>query len=174
MSSPFDLHALAVLAVLTFLKNDSTKRLGTLSNRVKELENLARREPALPSGKAASLEARIWSVLQKNKELAALLGPHNLVSAGSGITAEQAYGVVPPELWCDLLATIVRMYPALGPDSTCQDYGSTDMAALERVFDQSVSSLAELLVSTRTLLLGEQQMNREIVGVLNQKLATLK
>jgi hypothetical protein len=164
MSTPFDLHALAVLAVRTLLVNER----GLLSKVKNRVEMLAREAARLSdAARPLPLEERIGIVLQKNAELKTWLGAHRVAAAGEGgPVAHDAMGVVTSELWHATLAMIVRAFPELSEESTCKDLGHTDADALHRVFDPMMTELDRLLVKSRALLLGEQSMNREIADVI--------
>jgi hypothetical protein len=190
VSTPFDLHALAVLAVRTLLVPTGGQR--ALVDAVDRLEQLAKQaakigrtgagesQPSDPkdaatAGSAALLTERIKEVLRTKADLREALGPHKLVGPSFGaISFEEAVRIVPLDLWCSILAAIVRMFPGLGPDSTCQDVGQADRTGVHRVFDQAKSDLSDLLVRSRALLVSDQSANREIVDAIKVQLAQLE
>ena len=44
---------------------------------------------------------------------------------------KDALRLVPAELWCDTLAVIISLFPGIGPDSICRDFGDVPALALE-------------------------------------------
>jgi hypothetical protein len=189
ISTPFDLHALAVLAVRTLLVPLNQGR--TLVDTINLLEDLAERlrrqgdagrsarpstpAPAQgPSPAGSDLAGRIAKILRDNPNLLDALGPHRLVGTSFGeVSPADAMLVIPPDLWYSTLAMLIRMYPALGPDSTCQDVGTADRAAVHRVFDQALADASDLLVRSRALLVSDQVANREIVDAILVQLRQL-
>lgn len=170
MSSPFDLHALAVLcvrALLAHAESDLPETLGELDVLVAEASRLANQE-------SLELPARIREVLKKRERLLAALGPQRVLHPDFGpVSPDEAMGLVTPEVWCDVLAMIVRMFPAMSPDSTCQDLGQADRLGVHLVYDRAMNDLESLIVRTRAQLLSDQIASREIRDVLVPVLRTL-
>ena len=75
--------------------------------------------------------------------------------------------LLPAELWCDTLGALIRLFPGLGPDSVCKDFGDAPALALERVFDKPLEDLEKLLVRSRSLIVIDWNANREIHGAIN-------
>jgi len=78
---------------------------------------------------------------------------------------------VPIRLWAEVLASIIRMFPGIGPDSLCPDLAYVPAAGLETVFDATLSELSALLTRTRSLMLGEWQVNEEVRNVIRRQIA---
>jgi hypothetical protein len=87
------------------------------------------------------------------------------------ITPQEAFDLVPADLWFETLAMLVRMLPAVGPDSSCRDYGDAPRGGLHKIFDPPLSDLDTLLIRTRSLIVIDWRFNREIHAVL-RKLST--
>src|SRR2546426_1138610 len=127
LSTPCDLYALGVLAVRTLLVNPQN----TLAVALDEVMSLAR-QAAAQSNAETTLASRICEIMNADPRFATSLAPHRLVQEPMEPTA--AFELLPPELWYHSLAAIVRLFPGLGPDSYCKDYGDAPSLALETVF----------------------------------------
>ena len=73
-----------------------------------------------------------------------------------------AFELLPPELWHHTLAAMVRLFPDLGPDSYCKDFGDAPSLALEGVFNKPLEELEKLLVRSRSLIVIDWKANREV------------
>ena len=155
LSTPCDLYALGVLTVRTLLTNPQN----TLAVALDEVLSLARRA-ATEHQPDRSLPARLCSILNNEPRFASSLGPHRLVQ--EPMEPLTAFELLPPELWYHTLAAIVRLFPGVGPDSGCQDYGDAPSLALENVFNQPLEDLDKLLVRSRSLIVIDWNANREI------------
>jgi len=158
LSAPCDLYSLAVLAIRTLLVNDGT----TLPAAVDEVISLARQVAA--EGDQTPLAQRIRGIVQSDKRWFEPLGPHRLTS--EPLTVEEAFDLVPAELWWDVLAMVVRMLPGVGPDSVCKDYSDFGGGGLQRVFEGVLADLQALLLRTRSLIVIDWRFNREIHAVI--------
>ena len=161
LSSPCDLYSLAVLAVRTLLVNDRA----ALPLALDEMLSLARQvafehKPDMP------LAARIAAIFGQKEDWLASLGPHRSTTEQLG--PEEAIGLVPDELWYEVLAIIVRLFPGGGPDSYCVDLGDAPSLALEKVFDPPIAALDKLLVETRSLIVIDWKINREIRAAIEE------
>jgi hypothetical protein len=90
-----------------------------------------------------------------------------------GLPPEQALEMVPLDLWTDVLAMIVAMFPGVGPDSAAKDYGDAPPGALHRTFDRAVGDLDKLLLRSRSLIVIDWRYNREIHSVIRGYLTGL-
>src|SRR4029079_3463764 len=116
LSTPCDLYALGVLAVRTFLVNPQN----TLPVALDELLSLARQ--AATEYKADSpLATRIAAIMNSDPRFAKSLAPHRLVK--EAIQPAAAFELLPQEMWYHTLATMIRLFPGVGPDSYCKDFG---------------------------------------------------
>ena len=164
LSTPCDLYALAVLAVQTLL----VKAGSTVSVALDDMSSLAR-EVARQYDKSISLPARISVILGQDARWHQSLGPGRW--GGEQISPEVASACIPQELWCDVLAAIVRMFPGLGPDSACADLGDAPPNAIHRVFDPLLAELDTLTSKVVGLITPDWRFNREIRGIIRRILA---
>jgi hypothetical protein len=155
LSSPCDLYSLGVLAVRALLVDDKT----TLAVALDEVLSLAR-QVAAEHQADQPLGQRVRAVFERDRRYVDSLGPQRLDRRG--LAAAEAFGLLPPELWHDTLGLVLRLFPGLGPDSVCRDYGDVPALALETVFNQPLAELEKLLVRSRSLILIDWNFNREI------------
>jgi hypothetical protein len=74
--------------------------------------------------------------------------------------------LVPADVWWQVLACVIRMFPGIGRDSTCRDYGDAPQDGVHKVFAPAAAELDALLLRTRSLILIDWNTNREIHGVI--------
>ncbi|MCX8154854.1 MAG: hypothetical protein N3J91_00135 [Verrucomicrobiae bacterium] len=146
LSSAVDMHSLAVLAVRTFL----TPREVGFQEAVDDVLSLAR-AVAMRHQAGLPVMARIQSLLAESSVWLKAFGPHNLVA--DSLTPDQAFAAVPPNLWWELVALMVEMLPAMGPDSLCQDYGGVPPEGLETIYEAVLRRLEPLLLAARARVL---------------------
>jgi len=163
LSTPCDMYALAVLAVRTFLVNPQN----TLAVALDEVQSLARQAAAEYSAET-TLAYRICSIMNADTRFANSLAPHRLVQEPMEPMA--AFELLPPELWYHTLAAIVQLFPGIGPDSYCKDYGDAAPLALETVFNKPLEDLEKLLVRSRSLILIDWNSNREVHSAIRDVL----
>jgi hypothetical protein len=164
LSSPCDLYSLGVLGARALLVNEEN----TLAIALDELLSLGRQvaaeySPEEPIGR------RVRAVMEKDARFVEALGPHRL--AREELEPKEAFAYLPEELWYDTLGTLVRLFPGLGPDSLCKDFGDAPALALETVFNQALSDLEKLLVRSRSLILIDWTANREIRSIITSRAA---
>ncbi len=159
LSSPCDLYSLGVLAVRALLVDDKT----TLAVALDEVLSLARQVSAEHKADVP-LGQRIQSIFERERRYAESLGPHRM--SRRGMAPEEGLQLLPPELWYDTLGVLVRLFPGMGPDSFCRDFGDAPTAALETVFNKPLEELEKLLVRSRSLILIDWNLNREINGAI--------
>jgi len=155
LSTPCDLYSLGALAVRALLVDEET----TLAVALDELLSLARQvaaghKPDVPLGE------RVRAVFDKDQRYAGALGPHRLTR--QDIDAPEAFQWLPPELWYDTLGALIRLFPGIGPDSICRDFGDVPALALETVFNQPLETFERLLVRSRSLIVIDWSLNREV------------
>lgn len=155
LSTPCDLYSLGVLAVRTFLVNPQN----TLAVALDEVLSLAR-QVATEHNAETPLPARIGAILNADQRFTKSLAPHRLMQEPMEPMA--ALELLPSELWHHTLAAIVRLFPGIGPDSHCKDYGDAPSLALETVFNQPLEDLEKLLVRSRSLIVIDWNANREV------------
>ncbi len=166
LSTPCDLYAIAVLAVGGLLVDGDT----TLAVALDEVLSLAR-QLGSDHDDMVGLGDRIVQLFDSDSRWVESLGPHRLVQ--EKMTAEEAFGLIPVELWAEVLGAIVRMVPGMGPDSWCRDLGQVRPGALHRVFDGSLGSFDKLVQRTRGLLVGDSWSNDEVQSVIDRMLMAL-
>jgi hypothetical protein len=161
LSSPCDLYSLAILAVRILLVGPER----SLPIAVDEILSLARRVQA-ECDPAQPLPSCVARVFQSDPRWLPSLGPHHLTE--EQITPEEAWTVVPPELWWSTLALIVRMMPGLGPLSLCRDYGDARPGGLHLAFERILAELGDLIVRTRYLVAPDLRSDRLIAAVIHR------
>jgi hypothetical protein len=155
LSSPCDLYALGVLAVRALFVNPQN----SLGVALDEVLSLAR-QVATEYNADTPVAARVHAIMTNNPRFADSLAPHRLVQEAMEPAA--AYELLPPEIWYHTLAMIMRLFPGVGPDSYCKDFGDAQSLALETVFNKPLEDLEKLLVSSRSLILIDWHANREV------------
>lgn len=161
VSTPCDLYALAAVAIeLLFVQEDMT-----LAVALDEFHTLAGRLAATGPDEA-SLEDRIADLFEAEPRWLDVLGPHRL--GRERVDIMEAFDLVPPDLWWQVLAAVVRMLPGFAGVSTCRDLGDAPALAPQRVFERAESDLANLLIRTRSLIVIDWRQNREVHAVLRR------
>lgn len=161
LSSPCDLYSLGVLAVRTLLVNEQN----TLAVALDEMLSLARQMGSEPQN-GVSLGERVRALVTRDERFLEAVGPHRLVR--EELDPHTALAFLPEALWCEALGVIARLFPGVGPDSVCRDFGDVPALALETVFDQPLAELERLLIRSRSLLAIDWHANREIQGVISE------
>ena len=161
LSTPCDLFSLGVLAVRVLLHS----RENSLATAADEMFSLARQASAGHEG-GASLPERIGVLFQQDSRWGEALGPQHLLH--ESMSVQDAFGLVPEEVWYDTLAMVSRMFPGAGADSTCRDYGDAPAGGIHKVFDRAQSDLDDLLVRTRSLIAVDWTFNREVNELIAQ------
>lgn len=164
LSSPCDLYSLAVMAVRILLVDNSN----SLPMVLDETLSLPRRIEA-DYDESTSLEMRIADIFDKDARWRQSLGPHHLTFGK--ITSDEAFSLIPSELWWATLAIILRMFPGLGPETECKDYGDAQQGGLHKVFERTINDLDNLILRTRSLVVSDWKSNQEISGVIQRYLA---
>jgi len=163
LSSPCDLYSLAVMAVRILLVDNSN----SLPMALDETLSLPRRIEA-DYDESTSLEMRIRDIFDKDARWLESLGPHHLTF--DKITSDEAFNIIPCELWWTTLAIILRMFPGLGPETECKDYGDAQQGGLHKVFERTITDLDNLILRTRSLVVSDWKSNQEISGVIQRYL----
>ena len=163
LSSPCDLYSLAVLAIRILLVNNTN----SLPVVLDETLSLMRQIEA-DYNDSINLEERISDVFKKDKRWLESLGPHHLTF--DEINSDEALGIIPSQLWWATLRIILRMFPGLGPDSECKDYGDAQPGGLHKVFKRTIDDLANLILKTRNLIVSDWKSNQEISAVIQRYL----
>jgi hypothetical protein len=161
LSTPCDLYALGVLAVRVLLAGDKSP----LPVALDEVLSLAK-QAAEEYDESVPLGTRIGSIFGRDKRWGPALGPQLLTT--DHLEAAEAMDLVPAALWWETLATIVRMFPGVGPDSACRDWGDARPGGVHAVFDRALADLEGLLRKTRSLIVIDWNYNREIHAVIRR------
>jgi len=167
LSSPCDLYALGVMAVRTLLVDQQTK----LSVALDEILSLARQVATQEQEDDAGLASRIQAAFEGDDRWAQSLGPHRLTD--DEIDLREAFDLVPPRLWWDILAMIVRLFPGIAPDCPARDFGDAPPGGIHKVFDTAMDDLETLLLRTRSLIVIDWRFNREVHAVIRRQMMEL-
>lgn len=161
LSTPADLYSLAVMGVRTLLVDAQT----TLAVALDEFMSLAR-QVGTEHDAATPLATRVGKVLRSDERFMDALGPHRL----TGMTVEPAHAleIVPFGLWCQVLASMVRALPGVGPDSTCRDLGDAPADAIEKVFDPYLTDLYALVRKVRSMIVSDPAADAELHDLVRQ------
>jgi hypothetical protein len=162
-SAACDLHALAVLAVRVLLVDRRT----TLAEALVRVLSLCTELAAAPDP-VAPLPARIRALFARDPRWLDALGPHRLLY--EDVAPADALDLIPPSLWWDALAAVVRMFPGATPDSHCADLGDAPAHAPHAVFTAPAADFRDLLVKSRSLVLTDWKTHREIHAILLARL----
>lgn len=163
LSSPCDLYSLAVMAIRILLVDDTT----TLAVALDETLSLLRQISAGYDG-SKSLENCVSDIFGGDKRWLESLGPQHLTF--DELTSEEAFVIIPLELWSAVLAVILRMFPGPGPESQCKDYGDAQPGGLHKVFERTICDLDKLILRTRSMIVPDWQANQEISAVIQKYL----
>ena len=166
LSTPCDLYSLGVLAVRTMLVDAGTP----LPLALDELLSLAR-QVANEYEAGVPLQTRIAKIFAKDNRWLPSTGPHRLV--WEGLKPAEAAQLVPIDLWYDTLGVIIRLFPSIGPDSFCRDYGDARPNGIHTAFEAPLAELNALLLRSRSLIMVDWRYNREVHSVIEQCIATL-
>ena len=164
LSSPCDLYSLAVLAIRIFLV-DNTNSLPVVLDETMSLM----RQIEAEFDENVGLEERISDLFSKDKRWLESLGPQHLTF--DDISSDEIFGIIPPEIWWAILLIIMKMFPGLGPDSECRDYGDAQPGGLHKVFERTIDDIDKLILKTRSLIVSDWKSNREIAAVVQKYLA---
>ncbi len=159
MDSAYDLYALAVLglrALVVHPKNPLPVAVDVLRSLIARL-----------SADAASdrpLAQRIGELLETDSRWSASLGPANVFP----LTDDDSAGdLIPRNLWLQILELLVRMVPG-GPESFCASYGIMPPAGMAGLFEPAADTLQRLLIQTRSLIVIDWRVNREVHAVIRR------
>jgi hypothetical protein len=141
--------------VRTLLVDDKT----TLAVSLDEALSLAR-QVAAEHKPDQLLAERIRALFAREPRYAVSLAPNHLMR--EPIKPEDAFRLVPEDLWFDVLGLIIRLFPGVGPDSFCRDFGDVPSLALETVFSKPIAELERLMNVSRSLIVIDWNFNREI------------
>lgn len=159
-SSPCDLYALAVLAMRVLLVNSRS----SLAVALDGMESLAR-EAEAGGATDESLSGVVAAVFARDARWSESLGPQFLANAE--VDPRTAFQTIPPAIWWDTLAMLLRMLPGKGRFATCHDLGDAPPGALHEALQHSVRDAARLSRQARSLIVGDGSHNREIREIVD-------
>jgi hypothetical protein len=164
LASPYDMYAAAVLAArILFVDKENT-----LAIAVDELLSLAHQVSTQYIAESP-FAVRLRAIIDEDPRWGLSLGPHRLTSH-SGMR-EMAGEVVPIELWWETVGIILRLFPGVGPDSFCRDFGDAPALALDGIFDRPLAELELLQLRSRSLVVNDWDQNVEIRDAIGAVMA---
>jgi hypothetical protein len=155
LASPCDLYASGVIAIRLLLVDSEN----SLSVALDQLLSLAH-QVSTKYSEDRPFAVRLRSVIDEDPRWRLALGPHRLTSRSN--LREAAPRVIPDDLWWETLGIILRLFPGIGPDSFCRDFGDAPVLALEKVFDRPIAELETVQARTRSLVVTDWDQNLEI------------
>jgi hypothetical protein len=163
LSTPCDLHALGVIAIQALLASGGGGL--TLPKAMDEVFSLAAKVVEHGGDGTQTLDA-IRTVLTEDSRWQTNLGPHHLLT--DALSPDDGALLFPPDLWWATIAVIMRFFPGLLPGSYCRDLGDAPALALEKIFDEPLAHLDNILLRSRSLIMIDWNMNREIRSVVDR------
>ncbi len=157
----FDLYALTVLALRALVVHPGNP----LPVAVDELRGFVA-QIAREFSADKPLPQRVADLLLADNRWNKSLGAQNVFPGPPG--DEAAGELIPAGLWTHVVALLVRMVPAAGPDSFCRTYGIIPPAGMAGLLDPVVDVLSRLLIQTRSLIVIDWQVNREVHAVIRR------
>jgi hypothetical protein len=164
LTSPCDMYAVAVLAVRILLVDNEN----TLAIALDEMLSLAR-ELASEYDPDVVLGDRLRAIVERDRRWVVSLGPQRLVRDPG--TREAAARIMPADLWWETVGVILRLFPGIGADSFCRDFGDAPSLALERIFDDAIAKIELLLLRSRSLVVADWSQNLEIHDAIYEVIA---
>lgn len=164
LTSPCDMYAVAVLAIRILLVDDEN----TLAVALDEMLSLAR-QVATEHDTNIVLGERLRRIVAHDRRWGISLGPQRLVR--DALAREAAARILPAELWWETLGVIIRLFPGIGPDSFCRDFGDAPSSALDRIFEDAIAKINLLLLRSRSLVVADWNQNLEIHDAIYEVIA---
>ncbi|MHC4111732.1 MAG: hypothetical protein ACYSUY_11700 [Planctomycetota bacterium] len=161
LSSPYDLYSLAVMAVRILLVDNTNSLPVTLDETLSLLHQIE-----AEYDESDGLEQQISELFKGDQRWRQALGPQHLTF--DEITPDEAFSLIPSELWLTTLATVLRMFPGPGPCSECRDYGDAPQGGLHKVFEKTMNDLDNLILRTRSFIVADWKSNQEIASVIQK------
>jgi len=168
MRTPCDVYSLAVLGVQFLLVNSTN----TLATALDEAMSLARELDLRGVEHGNQAAGMIATMMEEDARWRESLGPHRLLD--QALETEGARASIPPELWAEVIAFIVRCFPGVGRASFHRDLGDVVPFALEAAFDEPMRNLHSILIKLRGRLLGDDPENVVIRGAIQSFRACLR
>ncbi len=158
------MYAVAVLAIRILLVDDEN----TLAVALDEMLSLAR-QVATEHDTNIVLGERLRRIVAHDRRWGISLGPQRLVR--DALAREAAARILPAELWWETLGVIIRLFPGIGPDSFCRDFGDAPSSALDRIFEDAIAKINLLLLRSRSLVVADWNQNLEIHDAIYEVIA---
>jgi hypothetical protein len=117
----------------------------------------------------SSLSERLLKIVERDRRWAASLGPHHLVRDATA--RELATRTIPMDLWWEVIGLVLRLFPGLGPDSICRDFGDAPPSTLDRIFEAPIHMLEIALLRSRSLIVSDWNQNLEIHDAIYEAIA---
>ena len=112
---------------------------------------------------------RVAQIFDAEPRWANSLGPQQLL-ADQQLSAADGLSIGPREVWFETLANVVRMFPGVGPDSFCRDFGQAPPNAIHQALDAPLEAFELSLLRTSSLLLADWTFNRAVTRLLTRPL----
>jgi hypothetical protein len=164
LASPCDMYAAGVLSARILLVDEEN----TLAIAVDQLLSLAH-QVATKYVEESPFAVRLRSVVNEDPRWRLALGPHRLTARPE--MREVASRVLPTELWWEMVGIILRLFPGIGPDSFCRDFGDAPSLALDAIFEKPLAELELLQLRTRSLVVTDWDRNNEILEAIDAVMA---
>lgn len=171
LTTPCDLFALGVLAVRGLLVDGQTSLPVALDELLSLAHELETQGGAADDDALEGLAGRIRTLFDQGTRWGESLGPQKLLRNGCG--AEEAFDLLPADLWCTVLAAVVRMFPGQGPHTVYKDMSHAPMGGLHRVFEPASQDLGRVLRKIRSLIVIDWHFNREVNSVIREVLTEI-
>ncbi|MCM8533930.1 MAG: hypothetical protein NE330_22400, partial [Lentisphaeraceae bacterium] len=155
-STPYDLYSLGVVFVSSLLSNKH-QSLGVSLDHVLHLAQKCSEE-----GVQGEVFETIGELFSREEEFWNNLGPQLLTNEDY-----KSSKYIPDEVWFKTLALIVKMFPGFRGVSHVENLADV-AGSLSSVFDGAVSEVDSLTELTRSMLLGNWDLNVEISQVLKK------
>jgi len=81
-----------------------------------------------------------------------------------------AFELLPSEMWYHTLAAIIRLFPGIGPDSYCKDFGDAPALALEVISTNRLKISRSCSFRSRSLVVIDWNANREVHSAIRDVL----
>jgi hypothetical protein len=161
LSTPVDLHALGVLAVRALLVNLKM----TLPVALDAVFSLAR-QVNTQTKDGTPLAERVAAVMTSEAKWLESLGPQHI--SDETTSAQETFDSIPRVIWWEVLAFVLQLFPGLGTYSLFQRLGDVPADGLHQTFAGATDEVRKLLDRTRSMLLIDWRVNREIHAVIRR------
>lgn len=165
VGTPCDLYSLGVIGLRILLQHPDG-----LAASLDDLLSLARQYKLRYSN--ANWKTGTASLMEfvKTGEAGAVatrLGPQWLLS-NSEVDVADAFREIPAPLWWATIDFLTRLFPGEALDSFCKSHDDFQPRALHEVLGGPIAALESLLASSRELLFGNPNTNRELLRAIQQ------